>query len=56
MATKAEDIREELKRKSEQQINPLLKGLSMLTGGLAGEFTGTNEQIRERRQARTGTG
>jgi len=52
MATKAEDIREELKRKSEQQINPLLKGLSMLTGGLAGEFTGTNEQIRERRQAR----
>lgn len=52
MATTAEDIRAELEKKAGQRINPLLKGLSMLTGGLAGEFTGTNEQIREQRRAK----
>jgi len=31
------------------KINPLLRGLSMLTGGIAGELTGTNEQIRRER-------
>jgi len=35
-----------------QRINPFLKGLTMLSGGLIGEFTGTNEQIRERNKAR----
>lgn len=52
MATTAEDIRAELDKKANQRINPLLKGLSMLTGGIAGELTGTNEQMRERRQAK----
>jgi len=31
------------------KINPFLRGLSMLTGGIAGELTGTNEQIRRER-------
>jgi len=53
MATpSAEEIRDDLEKKAKQRINPLLKGLTMLTGGLAGEFTGTNEQIRERNKAR----
>jgi len=52
MATKAEDIRTELEEKAKQRVNPLLMGLSMLTGGIAGEFTGTNEQIRQQRRAR----
>jgi len=51
MAT-TEEIREELRKQANQRVNPLLKGLSMLTGGIAGEFTGTNEQIRQQRQAR----
>jgi len=51
MAT-PEEIRDELEKKAKQRINPLLKGLTMLTGGLAGEFTGTNEQIRERNRAK----
>jgi len=51
MAT-AEEIRKKLQTQSEQRINPLLKGLSMLTGGIAGEFTGTNEQIRQQRSAK----
>jgi hypothetical protein len=41
-----------LEAAASQRINPFLKGLTMLTGGLAGEFTGTNEQIRERNKAR----
>jgi len=41
-----------LEQQATQQINPFLKGLSMLTGGIAGELTGTNEQIRQQRQAR----
>ena len=51
MAT-PEEIREELRKQAGQRVNPLLKGLSMLTGGIAGEFTGTNEQIRQQRQAK----
>jgi hypothetical protein len=51
MAT-PDEIREELKKQASQRVNPLLKGLSMLTGGIAGEFTGTNEQIRQQRQAK----
>ncbi len=51
MAT-PEEIREELKKQAGQRVNPLLKGLSMLTGGIAGEFTGTNEQIRQRNLAK----
>ena len=51
MAT-TDEIREELKKQAGQRVNPLLKGLSMLTGGIAGEFTGTNEQIRQQRQAK----
>lgn len=35
-----------LETQASQRINPFLRGLSMLTGGIAGEFTGTNEQIR----------
>jgi hypothetical protein len=42
----------DLEAAASRRINPLLKGLTMLTGGLAGEFTGTNEQIRERNRAR----
>jgi hypothetical protein len=45
-------IREELEKQANKRVNPLLKGLSMLTGGIAGEFTGTNEQIRQQRQAK----
>jgi hypothetical protein len=51
MAT-PEEIRKKLQDQAEQRINPLLKGLTMLTGGLAGEFTGTNEQIRQRNLAK----
>ena len=47
-----EDIRDMLERQANQRINPFMKGLSMLTGGLAGEFTGTNEQIRSRNKAK----
>jgi hypothetical protein len=35
-----------LESQASQRINPFLRGLSILTGGIAGEFTGTNEQIR----------
>lgn len=42
----------DLQQQAEQRINPFLKGLSMLTGGIAGELTGTNEQIRQQRAAR----
>lgn len=41
-----------LERQANQRINPFMKGLSMLTGGIAGEFTGTNEQIRSRNKAK----
>ena len=41
-----------LQRQADQRINPFMKGLSMLTGGIAGEFTGTNEQIRSRNKAK----
>lgn len=51
MAT-TEEIRRKLEEQATQRVNPLLKGLSMLTGGIAGEFTGTNEQIRQQRQAK----
>ena len=51
MAT-TDEIRRKLEEQSTQRVNPLLKGLSMLTGGIAGEFTGTNEQIRQQRQAK----
>lgn len=47
-----EDIRDMLERQANQRVNPFMKGLSMLTGGLAGEFTGTNEQIRSRNKAK----
>lgn len=51
MAT-TDEIREKLRKQAEQRVNPLMRGLSILTGGLAGEFTGTNEQIRNRELAR----
>jgi hypothetical protein len=51
MAT-PDEIRRRLEEQAGQRVNPLLKGLSMLTGGIAGEFTGTNEQIRQQRQAK----
>jgi len=51
MAT-PDEIREKLRKQAEQRVNPLMRGLSLLTGGLAGEFTGTNEQIRNRELAR----
>lgn len=51
MAT-PEEIRKKLETQAGQRVNPLLKGLSMLTGGIAGEFTGTNEQIRQQRSAK----
>ncbi len=41
-----------LERQANQRINPFMKGLSMLTGGIAGEFTGTNEDIRNRNYAK----
>ena len=47
-----EDIRDMLERQANQRINPFMKGLSMLTGGIAGEFTGTNEDIRNRNYAK----
>jgi len=54
MATREEneDIRAMLERQANQRINPFMKGLSMLTGGIAGEFTGTNEDIRNRNYAK----
>ena len=51
MAT-PDEIREKLRKQAEQRVNPLMRGLSILTGGLAGEFTGTNESIRNRELAR----
>ena len=51
MAT-PEEIRKKLETQAGQRVNPLLKGLSMLTGGISGEFTGTNEQIRQQRTAK----
>jgi hypothetical protein len=41
-----------LEEQANQRINPFMKGLSMLTGGIAGEFTGTNEDIRNRNYAK----
>jgi len=52
MATNTEEIRRKLEAQASQRVNPLLKGLSMLTGGIAGELTGTNEQIRQQRLAK----
>lgn len=52
MATNTEEIRRKLEAQANQRVNPLLKGLSMLTGGIAGELTGTNEQIRQQRLAK----
>ena len=46
------DIRALLEEQANQRINPFMKGLSMLTGGIAGEFTGTNEDIRNRNYAK----
>jgi hypothetical protein len=46
------DIRALLEEQANQRINPFMKGLSMLTGGIAGEFTGTNEDIRSRALAK----
>ncbi len=51
MAT-TEDIRSLLQQQATQRINPFMRGLSILTGGLAGEFTGTNEDIRNRELAK----
>jgi hypothetical protein len=51
MAT-TEDIRSLLQQQATQRINPFMRGLSLLTGGLAGEFTGTNEDIRNREIAK----
>jgi hypothetical protein len=51
MAT-PEETRRRLEEQANRRVNPLLKGLSMLTGGIAGEFTGTNEQIRQQRSAK----
>ena len=54
MATteETERIRALLQQQANQRINPFMKGLSMLTGGIAGEFTGTNEDIRNRNYAK----
>jgi len=54
MATREETdkIRALLQQQANQRINPFMKGLSMLTGGIAGEFTGTNEDIRNRNYAK----
>jgi len=46
------DIRALLEEQANQRINPFMKGLSMLTGGISGEFTGTNEDIRNRNYAK----
>ena len=51
MAT-TDEIRSLLQQQATQKINPLMRGLSLLTGGLAGEFTGTNEDIRNREIAK----
>ena len=51
MAT-TDEIRSLLQQQANQKINPLMRGLSLLTGGLAGEFTGTNEDIRNREIAK----
>lgn len=48
----ANEIRRRLEEQAARRVNPLLKGLSMITGGVAGELTGTNEQIRQQRQAK----
>jgi hypothetical protein len=45
-------IRALLQQQANQRVNPFMKGLSMLTGGIAGEFTGTNEDIRNRNYAK----
>ena len=54
MATREETdkIRALLQQQANQRVNPFMKGLSMLTGGIAGEFTGTNEDIRNREYAK----
>ena len=54
MATteETERIRALLQGQATQKINPFMRGLSLLTGGLAGEFTGTNEDIRSRALAK----
>ena len=46
------DIRALLEEQANQRINPFMRGLSLLTGGIAGEFTGTNEDIRSRALAK----
>lgn len=51
MAT-TDEIRSLLQTQATQRINPFMRGLSLLTGGLAGEFTGTNEDIRNRELAK----
>jgi hypothetical protein len=51
MAT-TDEIRSLLQTQATQSINPFMRGLSLLTGGLAGEFTGTNEDIRNREFAK----
>jgi hypothetical protein len=54
MATteETERIRALLQGQATQKINPFMRGLTLLTGGLAGEFTGTNEDIRSRALAK----
>ena len=47
-----DEIRSLLQQQATQKINPFMRGLSLLTGGLAGEFTGTNEDIRNREIAK----
>ena len=51
MATR-EEIKSLLQQQAEKKINPFMRGLTLLTGGLAGEFTGTNEDIRNRALAK----
>ena len=51
MAT-TEEIKSLLQQQAEKKINPFMRGLTLLTGGLAGEFTGTNEDIRNRALAK----
>ena len=51
MAT-TEEIKSLLQQQAEKKINPFMRGLTLLTGGLAGEFTGTNEDIRSRALAK----
>ena len=47
-----DDIKSLLQQQAEKKINPFMRGLSLLTGGIAGEFTGTNEDIRSRALAK----